>query len=207
MVEANKTEETRRHWEQIYQDRPLWEVPWEEGQPSAELVALINSGVVEKGAALDICCGSGNNAIFLAQQGFTCYGIDISSTAVDYARERAARENVTCQLSPGNVLALPYEEDSFTLVFDRGCWHTISPDDRETFIGGIYRVLRMGGKYQLLCFSTKDHPSRDIPYSFAPKEIRHSFSPWFKIHRIKEIARREESSPGYFLSALMEKVQ
>jgi ubiquinone/menaquinone biosynthesis C-methylase UbiE len=201
-----KTEEDRNHWDSIYREQPLEGVPWEENKPSVELIKLIESGVVEKGAALDICCGSANNAIYLAKQGFTCYGIDISPTAIGYGEEKAAKAGISCALTSGNVLELPYADSSFTLVFDRGCFHTIAPEDRETFIRGVHRVLKPSGKYQLICFSFKDHPSSQVPYSFFPEEIHHLFSPLFKIHYIREISGKEAKGTNhYYLSALMEK--
>ena len=142
MMNEDKTEQAQ-HWESVYRQTPLAELPWEEGKPSAELVKLVESGAVEKGPALDICCGSGNNAIYLAQQGFTCYGIDISPTAVSYARKKATKEGATCSLTAGNALDLPYPDNTFTLVFDRGCFHSQAPEPRERFIKGVYRVLKL----------------------------------------------------------------
>ncbi len=205
MDKSKKTEETRQRWESVYRESSLEELPWEEGKPAAELVALIQSGVVEKGAVLDICCGSGSNAVYLAQQGFTCYGIDISSTAIGHARQKAAKEGVSCRLTSGNALALPYLDGIFTLVFDRGCFHSILPRDREAYIRGIHRVLKPSGKYQLLCFSTKDHRG-GTPYSFSPKDIQRYFSPLFKVHYIRELAPEVQGIRHYFLSVLMEKL-
>ena len=195
-----KNEEIKRRWEGIYRGAPLEALPWEQHAPSDVLVALVESGVVAKGPALDICCGSGHNAVYLAQQGFICYGIDISPTAIGYARERAAKEGVTCQLSAGNALELPYPDSTFTLVFDRGCFHSMAPADRETYIKGVYRVLQPTGKYLLGCFSSRDH-SYGPPYGFSPADIRRYFSKLFKIHSIEEFPYGN----SYFLTVLMEK--
>lgn len=204
MDKSNKNDETRQRWESTYRESSLEELPWEEGKPAAELVALIESGVVEKGAVLDICCGSGNNAIYLAQQGYTCYGIDISQTAIGYAQEKAAKGGVSCKLTSGNAAQLPYPDGMFTLVFDRGCFHSFAPRDREAYIRGIHRVLKLSGRYQLHCFSTKDHRGGP-PYPFSPKDIQRYFSPLFKIHYIKELAPEVQGTKNYFLSVLMEK--
>lgn len=199
-----ETDETQSRWEARYRDNPLEQLPWEEGQPSAELVALIESGIVEKGPALDICCGSGNNALYLAQEGFTCYGIDISPTAVGYARQKVAAEGLSCEVTTGNAVRLPYADETFTLVFDRGCFHSLSPKDRKPFINGIQRVLRRGGKYLLLCFSSRDHTGGP-PYAFSPEDIRRYFSGQFKIHAIRETPRGAAGAGRFFLSVLMEK--
>lgn len=205
MTREDDTEEVRRHWEGVYRETPLQELPWEEGQPSAELVELIESGIVEKGAALDICCGSGNNAIYLAKQGFSCHGIDISPTAISYARKKANGEGVSCQLISGNAAQLSYADNSFTLVFDRGCFHSMSPQERQAYIRGVHRVLRPGGKYQLLCFSSRSHRDYQPPYSFSPRDIKHYFSALFYIRHIKEFSHQAEGARYCFLSVLMEK--
>jgi ubiquinone/menaquinone biosynthesis C-methylase UbiE len=198
----------RQHWENKYRGTPLKNLPWEEGEPTAELVKLIESGVVAKGPALDVCCGSGSSAIYLAKQGFTCHGIDISPTAIGYARERASKEGVSCALKAGNATELPYPDNTFTLVFDRGCFHSLPPESRETFIRGVHRVLKPKGKFQLICFSAKDHPSTGVPYSFSPGDIRRYFSSFFKIHHIGEISHvHPDSTKHLFLSVLMEKVR
>jgi ubiquinone/menaquinone biosynthesis C-methylase UbiE len=197
--------EAQHHWERYYQEHPLEEVPWEENQPAAELVNLIKSGLVERGAVLDICCGSANNAIYLAKQGFKCYGIDISPTAIGYGKEKIKEEGIGCTLTTANALELPFPDSIFTLVFDRGCFHTIEPEDRNLFIKGVYRVLKPSGKYQLICFAAKDHSGFKAPYSFTKKEIRCLFSPRFKIHHMREISGEKEGFTRYFLSVLMEK--
>jgi len=201
-----KTEENKDRWDRFYRERPLKEVPWDEGTPSSELVKLVESGVVEKGAALDIGCGSAHNAIYLARQGFTCYGIDISPTAIEYGKEQATKAGISCALTSGNALKLPYSDSTFTLVFDRGCFHAIAPEDRQTFISGIHRVLKPSGKYQLICFSSRDHPGFGVTHSFSPEDIRLLFSSLFKIHYIREISGKEAGTDVHFLSAIMEKL-
>ena len=203
-TQAKNTDDTKQSWEDIYQRSPLEELPWEENRPTAELVALIESGIIRKGTVLDVGCGSGNNVIYLATQGFVCHGIDIAPTAITYARQKASKKGARCELITGNTLQLPYTDNTFTLVFDRGCFHSIPPPDRQTYIRSTYRVLKPSGKYQLICFSTKDH--RDgPPYAFSPKDIQHYFSPLFKIHHIQELSRIRNNSKYYFLSVLMEK--
>jgi len=194
----------RERWDKIYREVPPEDIPWDEGQPSDILVDLVRQGKVKKGAALDICCGTGHNTLFLAQEGFQVAGIDISPTAVSAARERCQQAGVSCQLEPGNAVRLPYPDNSFDLVFDRGCFHHIPPQEREAFIQGVRRVLKEGGKYQLICFSNKDQWA---PQSFSREQIRELFSPLFLIESLKAVTFRESSSRAtrHFYSALMEK--
>ena len=203
-MSIESSESTARRWEDIYRSTSLRELPWEEGRPSPQLVELVESGTVEHGAVLDVCFGSGSNAIYLASKGFSCYGIDVSPTAIGYAREKASSEGQKCDLITGNVLRLSYQDNTFTLVFDRGCFHSLRPSERRGYAHSIFRVLKPSGKYLLLCFSAKDHVSGP-PYGFSAKDIEHYFSELFTIHHVKEFTTGKAGSESRFLTVLMEK--
>lgn len=63
--------------------------------------------------ALDIACGEGRNAIFLARHGFDVTGIDISPVGLDKARRRAVREGLTVEF-----LLADLEQYCLTETFD-----------------------------------------------------------------------------------------
>lgn len=62
--------------------------PWVIG-PRRELVQLVTDGTLTPSRAIDLGCGVGDNAIFLAQHGFTVTGIDFAPAAIDRARRKA----------------------------------------------------------------------------------------------------------------------
>ena len=57
-------------WDRIYRRYPLEDLPWELGRPRKVLVELVEKGLIKRGKALDICCGAGTNALYLAKKGF-----------------------------------------------------------------------------------------------------------------------------------------
>jgi SAM-dependent methyltransferase len=72
------------YWEERYSgERPVWS-----GAPNATLVDVLRG--LTPGRALDLGCGEGGDAVWLAAQGWNVTGIDISPTAV--ARAAAAAE-------------------------------------------------------------------------------------------------------------------
>lgn len=100
-------------WEQKYQIKSMADVP----EPAAFLqkhASLLGTG----GAALDIAMGAGQNAVFLAQRGFTVTGIDRSGAACDLARQYAAERGVAIEAVAGDMLDWPIPENHFDLIID-----------------------------------------------------------------------------------------
>ena len=144
-------------WERIYRTRGYKKVPWHSGQPDKRLVQLVNRKRIPKGKVLDMCSGDGTNSIYLASKGFEVYGVDISATAVRIARERCHKRNVSCVYRVGDVLQPPFQE-LFSFIFDRGCFHHLSNEDKLKYVDTVKKLLRPGGKFFLLCFSDKNPP-------------------------------------------------
>jgi len=76
--------ETKEHWEQHYGER---ERVWS-GRVNVQFADV--AADLPPGRALDLGCGEGADAVWLAEHGWRAAGIDISTTAIERAR-RAAR--------------------------------------------------------------------------------------------------------------------
>jgi len=92
---------------------------------------IVEKRLITKGKALDICCGAGTNTIYLAKKGFQVTGIDISPTAVDYAKKKNGTEQVNIDFRVQNFLKLPFRDGEFDFVFDMGCFHHVK-SQRQT---------------------------------------------------------------------------
>lgn len=193
----------RNDWDSIYRRRTLDELPWERGKPREVLVELVESGTIERGRALDTCCGAGTNGIYLAEKGFDVVGIDISSKAIEISRRRAEEANVKMDLRVQDFLELPFDDGEFDFVLDSGCFHHVIIEKRNDYIQGVHRVLRNGGKYFLLCFSHKNGPGWN---QFTQEQIHELFSGFFEILFIKDIKFQEgDLVYRFFLNSLMVK--
>jgi SAM-dependent methyltransferase len=136
-------------WDRAYRDGSYLE-HWEAPAVPSELVELIASGGLPAGAtALDVGCGSGLEAVFLARSGLSVIGVDSSLPALELARERARAAGVELDLRHGSALALPVDPGSIDLAVDRGCLHSIDREDRPGYAAEIARVLRPGGRLLL----------------------------------------------------------
>lgn len=121
---------------------------WDYKYPSQELVATVAAfGVPSKGSvALDVGCGAGREAIFLAQCGFRVIGIDFSRQALKIAEKRAAEAGVTVRWRHGSVLRLPLPDNSVDFINDRGCFHVIAEKDEPRFVEELARVMKPGAR-------------------------------------------------------------
>ncbi|MFA5189271.1 MAG: class I SAM-dependent methyltransferase [Verrucomicrobiia bacterium] len=172
-----------RDWNQTYRDPQA--PPWDTGKPSTQLRLLLESGAVKPCRALDLGCGTGTNAIFLAQQGFNATGVDLSEVAVQRALAKAQTAGVTANFICASVLALPDLGGPFEFVSDIGCFHTLAKDQRNAFVAQVTRVTQPGSVYFLLCGNAKE-PLDPGPPTLSEEEIRGTFSGHFDIEWIRE---------------------
>lgn len=121
---------------------------WDTRSASAELLALVASGVICAGMrVLDIGCGAGREAIYLGKTGCVVTGIDFSEAGLQLARQRAADEGVEVKFVQASALEVPVDDASIEFVNDRGCLHHIPEDKRGQYASEVGRVLRAGGVF------------------------------------------------------------
>jgi 2-polyprenyl-3-methyl-5-hydroxy-6-metoxy-1,4-benzoquinol methylase len=87
----------RHAWDDRYREKQLL---WSRGPNQfveAELADL------EPGTALDLACGEGRNAVWLAKRGWEVTGVDFSSVALDRARQMATEEGVDVEWVEGDM--------------------------------------------------------------------------------------------------------
>jgi len=134
---------------------------------------------------LDVGCGTGENALYLAARGHDVLGIDLVEAAVAGAREKAARRGVPATFQVGDALALQKLERTFDTAFDAGCFHVFRDEDRPRYAAGLAAVLRPGGLFHLLCFS--EHEDRSGPRRVPQEDIRATFAPWMNVVTIEAV--------------------
>jgi SAM-dependent methyltransferase len=84
------------------------------GRPNGRLVAEVAD--LTPGRVLDVGCGEGADAIWLAQRGWTVTAIDVSEVAVRRAREAAELAGATVEWISGDALQAPFPSGAFDLV-------------------------------------------------------------------------------------------
>jgi SAM-dependent methyltransferase len=96
---------------------------------------------------LEIGCGAGNNLWFAAREGFSVAGIDGSRSSIDYARGRFASEGLEGDFRVGDFTQLPFDDEEFHLVVDRGSITCCGLSAGRQAVDEVRRVLKPGGRF------------------------------------------------------------
>jgi SAM-dependent methyltransferase len=201
----------------IYKKMPLENIPWNSEAPPEALVRLVESGKVTPCRAIDLGCGAGNYAIWLAGKGFDVTGIDLAPTAIRIAREKAAKKGARCDFIVADVLGdLRDVKGTFDFAYDWEVLHHIFPVDREKYVSNVYRLLNRGGKYLSVCFNEDDPQfggqgmyrktrlGTELYFS-SVDELKTLFAHRFRILEIKKMEISSKSGPHVVNCAFMEK--
>src|SRR5262249_49528378 len=105
------------------------------------------------GEVLDIGCGLGDDAIYLASRGHSVTGMDGSPAAIEEARRRAAAARVTVNFDVADATELSGYEGRFDTVVDSALYHCLDDEGRQAYIAALYRATRPGARLHLFCFS------------------------------------------------------
>jgi SAM-dependent methyltransferase len=157
--------------------------PWDIGRPQAEFARLADERAF-RGSVLDVGCGTGENALYLAGFGNEVWGIDGAPLAIEKAQRRAHMRGIAATFVVGNALALTDLGRTFDTAIDSGLFHVFPDDDRERYVRGLAAVVNPGGRFFMLCFSEHE-PGTDGPRRVARDEIRAAFRDGWRVESIR----------------------
>ena len=120
---------------------------WDSGISPPELLEHLKN--VTPGRALDLGCGTGTNAITMAQFGWDVVGMDFSARAIRAARRKAKFAGIDIVFIQGDVTVLKGVQGTYDLVLDIGCFHTLSHRSQKQYKDNLIHFLRPGGTFLL----------------------------------------------------------
>ena len=159
--------------DELNQRYEIGDLPWDEGVPSAHLVELVDRLGLERARVLEVGCGTGTNAIWLAGRGFDVVAVDMSSKAIELATDKAAAAGVdSIRFRCLDLIKEPPVRDgSIDFVFDRGVFHSVSKESRAAYSERVYHALRPGGHWFSLCGNADERTEGRGPPRLTATEI------------------------------------
>jgi ubiquinone/menaquinone biosynthesis C-methylase UbiE len=139
-------------------DRILPERTYSPEEPDETVVSFAGSlHRRRKEATLDLACGAGRHVVYLARQGFTVTGADISRTGLKMTRKKLEETRLTAALVRSAMNSLPFSDSSFdTVICTRAIYHQRLRGIQQT-LSEIRRVLRKGGLIMIDFLSKRTH--------------------------------------------------
>ena len=189
----------RERWNERYADEELL---WSAG-PNRVLAA--ETADLDPGRALDLACGEGRNAIWLAQRGWRVTAVDFAEVALAKAARIAAAGEVEIDFVHADLLAWTPPEESFELVFV--LYLQLPADERRLVLGRAAAAVASGGTFLLVAHDltnlTEGYGGPDNPdVLLTPEDVADEL-PGLEIERAERILRDVEGAARPAIDALV----
>lgn len=168
----------------LFEEAYLSLPPWDIGRPQGEIIRLAENGEI-RGAVLDAGCGTGENALFLANQGYEVTGIDAVEAAIRKAKQKSRERRVPAVFLKWDALEISGLGKRFDTVIDCGLFHVFSDEERPRYVQELSSILVPGGTFRMLCFSEMESGDWG-PRRVTQREIREAFDRGWKVDSIQE---------------------
>ncbi|WP_340100341.1 class I SAM-dependent methyltransferase [Salinibaculum salinum] len=181
-------------YDAAYSGVPNWDI----GRPQQAFVHLQEAGRIES-PVLDVGCGTGELALYLASHGHRVLGIDLASNAIRQAKLKARWRRIPAQFLVWDAVDLGRLAEaglSVRTVVDSAMFHILGDTERGRFVHGLESVIEPGGLYCLLGDARRD--PRDS-YGITPRELRDRFADGWTVEFVYEtiFERRYSANPAY----------
>jgi SAM-dependent methyltransferase len=140
----------RDYWESRFRELDKETYDFSQSKPSSVLAGFCENYLKIGATVLDLGCGEGRNAHYLAQMGYQVYGVDITAEAVKFCRERFALYDL-----PGTFEHLSFPDDHFAGIICIAALDHVTFESSQIAMAEIRRVLMPNGMI-LLTFDPLD---------------------------------------------------
>lgn len=184
-------------WNDFYKlrDRPAIFITQNE-LPDENLVEFLGKNIPIS-SSVEFGCGEGRNAIYMAKRGISVTAFDISSTAIEnaknIAKQKGVNVNFRCQdFLEGGINGI------YDFAYDSGMFHHLSPHRRLTYIELLKKIIKPGGYFGLVCFAWGENCADEIDdwefyqqnscfgVAFTRGRLIELFTPHFEVIEIRK---------------------
>lgn len=169
----------------LYENAELSDISWVTTSVSPALQGLVIDGTIARGSrVVDLACGPGVHANFLARHGMHVTGVDQSADALRKARILTGFYGTDATFIEGDILDVPLPDDSADVVHDSFVYHNVRPEARSTYASEVARLLKPGGLFVLVGFSDRMTPGSG-PIRLTSDDLLGSLLPLFAVEELR----------------------
>ncbi len=162
------------------------DIPWDLGHADYNLSEMVVNWPIMPCKALELGCGTGDNAIWMAEHKFTVTAFDLIKVAVDMAKTKAIEANVNIDFYVADIIKDKIPNAPFEFVFDRGVFHTVDNEtERHLFARNVAKHLSENGLWLSLVGSADQFRPGSGPPQRSASEIIKATEPFFEILLLK----------------------
>jgi cyclopropane fatty-acyl-phospholipid synthase-like methyltransferase len=136
---------------------------------------------------VDLGCGTGENALYLATRGHVVCGIDYVALPIERAKAKARARGLTVDFRVGNAFELHELHGRFDTAIDCGLFHLFNDEERAAYVTGLAAVLGAGGRFHMLCFSNLEPPGEG-PRRVSRQEIYDTFRDGWEVEDVQGVS-------------------
>ena len=180
----------KAHWETIYRTKDPTRVSWFQSDPLLALRLIAEAAPQRDAFILDVGGGASQLVDGLLRLGYRRLAVlDLSPSALNYARSRLGEKSRSVTWIEGDVLALPVPDGSVDIWHDRAVFHFLTdPVDRARYVAQVRRAVRPGGHVLVATFAEHGPPrcsGLEVAH-YSAAGLHEVFGPSFHLLRSEE---------------------
>lgn len=181
-------------WNKFYSERK-YKTPFviQNQLPDENLVEILHDYPIK--SALELGCGEGRNAVYMAKNDLIVSAVDLSDSAIKNAEVFANENGVNIDFICGNVFDMQFG-DKFDFIYDSGLFHHLAPHRRLSYLDLLNKHLKDNGYFALCCFAEGEdcadeiddyefYKSRRTGVAFSKERLEEFFGTMFNVIEIR----------------------
>ena len=166
-------------------DGPMMDlIPWRLDGPQPIIIELADSDQIH-GPVLEVGCGLGDNALFLAERGYRITAIDASPSVIEQDAAKAAARGRTVDFRVADATVLDGVPTGFNTVIDSAMMHCLDDEQRRQYLAAVHRVTEPGARLHALCFTEEMNASLPMTGHTDEASLRRDLGEHWQVERME----------------------